>query len=46
MNDSDKKPDLLIHMDLGTSDYARIKVQDIPRVELPGKPVAELTKFG
>lgn len=46
MNESDKKPDLLIHMDLGTRDYARIKVQDIPRVELPGKPVAELTKFG
>lgn len=46
MNDSDKKPDLLIHMDLGTSDYARIKAQAIPGVELPGKPVAELTKLG
>ena len=45
-NDNDTKPELPIHMILGASDYARIKVPDMPSVGSPGEPVAELTRFG
>ena len=31
-------------MILGASDYARIKVPEMPRVRSPGEPVAELTR--
>ena len=46
INDNDTKPELPIHMILGASDYARIKVAERPRVGSPGEPVAELTRFG
>ena len=46
MNDKDTKAELPIHMILGGSYYARIKVQEMPRVGSPGEPVAELTQFG
>ena len=45
MNNKDKKPELLIHMVLGASDYARIKVPEMPRLGTPGETVPELTRF-
>ena len=32
-------------MILGASDYARIKVPEMPRLGSPGEPAAELTRF-
>ena len=46
MNDTDTKAELPIHLILGTSEYTRIKVQEMPRVGQPGEPVAELTRLG
>ena len=46
MNGNDSKPELPIHMILGVSDYARVKVPEMPRVGSPGEPVAELARFG
>ena len=46
MNGNDSKPELPIHMTLGASDYARVKVLEMPRVGSPGEPVAELVLFG
>ena len=46
MNDSNTKPELPIHMILGASNYAIIKVPKMPRVGSPGKLVADLTYFG
>ena len=46
MNDNDTKPELPVHMILGASDYARIKVPEMPRGGSPGEPVTELTSFG
>ena len=46
MNDNDAKPELPIHMILGASDYARIKVAEMPKRGSPGEPVAKLTRFG
>ena len=37
---------IVIHVIPGISDYTKIKTQERPRVTLPGKPIAELTKFG
>ena len=33
-------------MILGVSDYTKIKMQDRLRIEQPGNPIAELTRFG
>ena len=46
LKDKDTKAELPIHMISGAIDYARIKVQEMPRVGSPGQPVAELTQFG
>ena len=46
MNDLDKKTKLPIHVVFGAIDYTKMKVQEIPRVEQFGEPVAELTRFG
>ena len=46
MNDNATKPELPINMMLGASNYARIKVPEMPRVGSPGKPAAELSRFG
>ena len=35
MNNNDTKPEPPVHMILGTSDYARIKVPEMPRVRSP-----------
>ena len=46
MNDNDSKPEVPIHMILGASNYARIKVPEMPRVGSPGEQIAELTHSG
>lgn len=46
MIDTDKKPELPIHLILGTSEYARIKTATKPRIGKSGEPIAELTKLG
>ena len=46
MNDTDTKAELPIHLILGTSEYTRIKVQEMPKVGQPGEPIAELTRLG
>lgn len=46
MNEVDTKPELPVHLILGASEYARIKMQTKPRVGKPGEPVAELTRLG
>ena len=45
INDHDPKSELPVHVILGISDYTKIKTQERPRVVLPGKPVAKMTKF-
>ena len=45
MNDHNKKRGLHVPVKLGVSDYTRIKIQERPRVWLPGAPVAEVTKL-
>ena len=37
---------VVIHVIPGISEDTKIKTQERPRVTLPSKPVAELTKFG
>ena len=46
MDDTDEKAELLIHPILGASEYARVKVNSMSRIGKPGKPIAELTRFG
>jgi hypothetical protein len=46
IQDVDNKPELPVHLILGTSEYARIKTETPPRIGKPGQPVAELTRFG
>ena len=46
MDDTDEKAELPIHLILGVSEYARVKVNSMPRIGKPGKPIAELTRFG
>ena len=46
MTDRDEKSNLPVHIILGTSEYARIKTPNKPRIGRPGEPIAELTKFG
>ena len=46
MNDNHTKSELPIYMILGASNYARIKVLEMPRVGSPGEPVVESTRFG
>lgn len=46
INDSDTKPEILVHIILGVSDYTRIKTPEKPRVDLIGELIAELMKFG
>ena len=46
MNDDDTKPELPVHIILGTSEYALVKTEAKPRVGHPGKTVAERTQFG
>ena len=46
MTHMDKTTALPGHLIFGASDYTKIKVQEMPRVGQPGKPVAELTRFG
>ena len=46
MTDRDEKSNLPVHIILGTTEYARIKTPNKPRIGRPGEPIAELTKFG
>ena len=46
MDDTDEKAELPIHLILGASEYARVKVNSMPRIGKPGEPIAELTRFG
>ena len=44
--DQDKKSRLPVHLILGAGEYAKLKTESTPKIGEPGKPVAELTKFG
>ena len=46
MDDTDEKADLPIHLILGASEYARVKVNSMPRIGKLGEPIAELTHLG
>ena len=46
MEDVDKKERLPVHIILGASEYAKLKTDTAPRIDKPGEPVAELTRFG
>ena len=46
IDDVDLKRELLVHLILGTSKYARIKTETTPKMGKPGEPIAELTRFG
>ena len=46
MNDTDENEQLPVHIILGASDFAKIKIEKSPRVGKIGEPLAELTKMG
>ena len=46
MEDKDDKPELPIHMVLGTGVGSDIKMKVLPRVGKTGEPTAERTRFG
>ena len=46
MDDQDEKAELPVHMIIGTNQYPKIKTKTPARIGNPGKPIAELTKFG
>ena len=46
MNDTDEKEQLPVHIILGASDFAKIKLEKSPRARKIGKLFAELTKTG
>ena len=46
MGDEDTKPELPIHLLLGTSEYTRIKTPTNPKIGRAGEPIAELTTLG
>ena len=46
INDVDVKPHLAVHVVLGASEYAAIKMKTAPRIGSPGQPIAEKTLLG
>ena len=46
MNDTDTNAESPIHLILVTSEYTRVKVQEMSRVGQPGELLAELTRLG
>ena len=46
LNDTVKKKELPVHVILRVNDYAKVKMQERPRIGQPGSPIAELTQFG
>ena len=46
MNDTDTKAQLPVHLIFGASEYAKIKTNIPAKIGTPGKPIAELTRFG
>ena len=46
LNDTVKKRELTVHVILGINDYAKIKMQERPRIVQPGDPIPRLTGFG
>ena len=45
MNERDTKPELLIHVILGATDYVKIKMKKCRRVGKINEPIAEQTKM-
>ena len=45
MNDIDEKEQLLVHIILGASDFAKIRMEKSPRVGKMDKPFAKLAKW-
>ena len=43
MDDTVVKKELPVHLILGTSEYAQIKTETMPKVGKAGEPIAELT---
>jgi len=46
MNDVYTESRLPVHIILGAGDYAKVKTENVPKIDEPGLPLAELTKFG
>ena len=46
MNERDTKPEFLIHVILGASDYVKIKMQNCSRVGKINEPIANQNKLG
>jgi len=46
MLDENTKPMLPVHVILEASELSRIKTEQGPRIERPGEPVVEKTRFG
>ena len=46
MEDTDTKDSLQVHLILGASDYAKIKMETAPRIGALGEPIGEKTKLG
>ena len=45
LEDRDTRPEIPIHVVLGTSDYAMVKTTTDQKVGLPGQPIAENTPW-
>ena len=46
INNHDPKSELSVYAILNISDYTNMETQEQPRVDLPGKPIPKVTKFG
>ena len=46
MLDKDLKPELPVHLVIGTNEYTQIKTESPPKIGRQGEPIAEKTKFG
>ena len=46
IDDVDAKRELPVHLILGISEYARIKMETTPKIGQPGEPIAQLTRLG
>lgn len=45
-DNDDTKAEILVHFNLGVSDFSKIKTKMPARTRKTGEPVAEVTKFG
>ena len=46
MVNKDKKPELPVHLVIGTNEFTQIKMETAPKIGRQGEPIAEKTKFG